>query len=86
WIVLVMWTPAYLKQSPLVMSLVVLALDVAVFFVAFMDLELISRSFAPIAGTFLLIGGILGIYVASAIVLNTAFSKNVLPMPGPILK
>ncbi|MDD3271120.1 MAG: GPR1/FUN34/YaaH family transporter [Syntrophomonadaceae bacterium] len=86
WIVLVMWTPAYLKQSPLVMSLVVLALDVAVFFVAFMDLELISRSFAPIAGTFLLIGGILGIYVASAIILNTAFSKNVLPMPGPILK
>ena len=86
WIVLIMWTPAYLKQSPLVMSLVVLALDAGVFFVAFMDLQLISHSYAALTSKFLLAGGILGIYVASAIVLNTAFSKNVLPMPGPILK
>lgn len=85
-IILILWTPAYLKQSPLAMGLCVLALDVAVFFVAFMDLTLIARTYASVAAFFLLIAGILGIYVASAIVLNTAFSKTVLPMPGPMLK
>lgn len=85
-IILILWTPAYLKQSPLVMSLVVLFLDVAVFFVAMMDGGWIAKTYAPVAANFMLAGGICGIYVASAIILNTAFGKSVLPMPGPILK
>lgn len=86
WIVLILWTPAYLKQSPLVMSLVVLFLDIGVFFVAFMDGGWISHSYAPMAANFILAGGICGIYVASAIILNTCFGRAILPMPGPILK
>ncbi len=86
WITLILWTPAYLKQSPAIMSLVVLSLDIAVFFVAFMDIGWLGHQYSPIAAYFLLIGGILGIWVASAIILNTAFGKTVLPMPGPFLK
>lgn len=86
WITLILWTPAYLKQSPLVMSLVVLLLDIAVFFVAFMDIGWMDPSYSTVAAPFLLAAGICGIYVASAIILNGAFGRAVLPMPGPILK
>ncbi|MDD3879245.1 MAG: GPR1/FUN34/YaaH family transporter [Syntrophomonas sp.] len=86
WLTLILWTPAYLKQSPLVMSLIVLLLDIAVFFVAFMDIGWLSHSYGPIAANFLLAGGVLAIYLAAGIVLNTAFGRAVLPMPGPILK
>jgi len=86
-IAIVLWTPAYLKASPAFMSLAVLFLDVAVVLVALTDLGLIPKAtFSPIAGWFLLICGIFGLYVASAIVLNTAFGRAVLPMPGPFLK
>lgn len=84
-IALIMWTPAYFK-SPLIMSLAVLALDVAVPIICLMDLGLVSHALAPVAAYFLLLTGILGLYVASAIVLNTAYGKAILPMPGPIVK
>jgi len=84
-ITLVLWTPAYLKQSPLIMSLCVLALDLGVFFVAFMDLGILARTYSSAAAICLLFSGIFGLYVASAIILNTAFERTVLPMPGPIL-
>ncbi|HBK52898.1 acetate uptake transporter family protein [Syntrophomonas wolfei] len=86
WLSLILWTPAYLKQSPLVMSLIVLLLDVAVFFVAFMDIGWLGHSYAPVAAIFLLASGVLAIYLAAAIILNTAFGRAVLPLPGPILK
>lgn len=86
-ITLILWTPAYLKQSPMVMGLLVLLLDVAVFFVAMTDLAWMDKSvYGPLAGDFLLGSGICGIYVAAAIILNTAFGKSVIPMPGPIMK
>jgi len=83
--VLLIWTPAYFKGS-LAMSLVVLALDVACPIVALTDLQILSKAYAPIAGNFLLIAGIIGIYVSSAIVLNTAFGKTILPLGNPIIK
>ncbi len=84
---LLMWTPAYLKRAPKPLALCVLFLDVAVPLVALRDLELIPNSFAnPVAGWFLLAGGIMGIYVATAIINNGAFGRKVLPMPGPFLK
>lgn len=84
-IALLVWTPAYFK-GPLFMTLLVLSLDVAVPIVAFKDMGLLAASWGPIAGLFLLIAGIFGLYVSSAIVLNTAYGKQVLPMPGPIVK
>lgn len=85
-ITLLLWTPAYLKESPAVMSLVVLLLDVVVFIVTFMDMGKLAHSYAPIAGYLALLAGFGAIWVAAAGILNTAFGKKVLPMPGPILK
>jgi uncharacterized protein len=83
---LVLWTPAYMK-SVLVMSSLVISLDIAVWIVTFMDLGMIARAeWAPIAGWFLLIGGILGLYMASAVILNGAFGKVLLPTGPAILK
>lgn len=86
WITLILWTPAYLKESPAVMSIVVLLLDVAVFFVTFMDMGVVAHSYAPIASYFCFAAGIGSIWVSSAGILNAAFGKTVIPMPGPILK
>jgi succinate-acetate transporter protein len=86
WITLILWTPAYLKQSPAIMSLVVLLLDVGVFFVTFMDMGKVSHHYSSIAAYFILVAGALALWVAAAGILNAAFGKTVLPMPGPILK
>jgi hypothetical protein len=85
-ITLILWTPAYLKESSAVMGLVVLLLDVTVFCVTFMDMGKLSHSFAPIAGYCALAAGCGALWIASAAILNTAFGKTILPMPGPILK
>jgi uncharacterized protein len=84
---LLLWTPAYLKRAPKPLALLVLFLDVAVPMLALRDLEVVPKSIAnPLAGWTLLAGGILGIYVATAIINNGAFGRKVLPMPGPFLK
>jgi len=84
---LLLWTPAYLKRSPAMLTMVILALDIGVPIVALRDLKILPAATwnAP-AGWFLLIAGIFGIYVASAIIVNDAYGKKLFPMPGPILK
>lgn len=85
-ITLLFWTAAYLKESPAIMSLVVLLLDVGVFFVTFMDMGVLAHSFAPVAAYSLLAAGLGALWVASATIVNTAYGRTVLPMPGPFLK
>jgi len=82
---LILWTPAFFK-TPLVLSLIVLALDVSLPFITLIDLGILSSSYAIIPAWGLLIAGILGIYLAAAIVVNGAFGREVYPMPGPIIK
>jgi len=84
-IVIMLWTPAFLK-TPLVLSLIVFALNIALPFITLMDLGILSHSFAVIPAWALLIAGILGIYLSAAIIVNTAFGREVYPMPGPIIK
>ena len=84
-VVVLLWTPAFFK-TPLVLSLIVLGLDVALPFITLIDLGILPKSFSPIPGWTLLVVGILGIYLSSAIIVNTAFGKEVYPMPGPIIK
>lgn len=85
-IALLLWTPAYFK-SPLMLTLAVLALDVAVPLIALMDMGLIAKSWAaPVAGNFLMLAGLFALYLSSAIVVNTEFGKQIFPMPGPICK
>ena len=83
---LTVWTLAYLKESNALLSIAVILIDVAAFMIAFMDMAVLSAAFRPIAGTLLFIAGWLGLYIASAIIVNTAYGKSVLPLPGPILK
>jgi uncharacterized protein len=87
-IVVLLWTPAYFK-SPLMLTLIVLALDTALPFIIFEKIGLwkdCKETFAHIAGWALLMAGIFGIYLASAIIVNTAFGKKIYPNPGPLVK
>jgi len=85
-IALFVWTPAYFK-SPLSLLAIVLALDVAVPIITFHDMGVLTAVWAsPTAGLFLLIAGIFGLYTASAIILNTAYGKVVLPTGAPLVK
>lgn len=90
WLVLALallfWTPAYLKRAPKPLALVVLFLDIGVPMVALRDLEVVSKSIAnPIAGWTILASGIMGIYVATAIINNGAYGRKVMPMPKAFL-
>ncbi len=85
-ITLVIWTFGYLKTSPLCLNLAVICLDVACILIAFHDLGVMGPSSAIIAGNFLLLTGIMGLYTAGAIILNTSFGRTILPMGGPVIK
>lgn len=79
-------TPAYLTGTPFLFTALVFA-DVAIWAVALQDLQLVAAATAsPIAGWFLLITGILGLYIAAGVVLNTTFNKTILPLGTPIVK
>ena len=82
-IALLAWTPAYFK-SPLSLLAVVLALDVAVPLIALMDMQVLSSTFSPVAGNFLLLAGLFGLYTATAVVLNTVYGRVILPTGGQI--
>lgn len=84
-IALLMWTPAFFK-TPLVLSLIVLALDISLPFITLMDLGILPKTFSTIPAYGLLTAGILGIYLSAAMIVNAAFGKEVYPMPGPIIK
>jgi len=87
WLAAALWltlmTPNYLKSTKLLFYAVVI-IDVAVWAIVGIDLGLGSKAvLAPIVAWGLLIGGIIGIYLAAAIALNTTFGKTVLPVPSP---
>lgn len=68
------------------MASAVLSLDVAVVLIALMDIGLLGASFKPIAAYALLITGLLGIYLSSAIIVNTAYGKSIFPITKPWVK
>jgi len=82
---LLLWTPAYFKGTG-VLALAVVSLDVACPLIAFMDIGWLSATYKPIAADALLFTGILAIYLCSALILNTAYGKSILPIPGPWVK
>ncbi|MEI6856937.1 MAG: hypothetical protein V5784_05430 [Psychrilyobacter sp.] len=79
---LILWTPAFFKSTRL-LTIVILALDVSLPFVTLMDLGVLPRTYAVIPAWGFLTAGIVAIYLASAIVVNTAYGKTVYPLPGP---
>lgn len=84
-----LWAPAFFK-SPAMLTVVVLALGLALPFIAFMDMKIFSEGFAkvgaPIAAWSLLVSGCSAIYLSAATILNGAYGKTILPNPGPLYK
>ncbi len=78
-IVVYLWTPAFFKTFSL-LSLIVLALDVALPFIVLVDLKVLSADFSPIAAYALLVSGIIAIYLSAALVVNTTFGKKIYPV------
>lgn len=83
-IVIIAWMPAYFK-APFTLWLLVLALCVGVPAVCLMDLQVFTgAAVAHVAAYSLLIAGLLGIYNATALILNTTFERTVLPTGTPV--
>ncbi|MCL2167034.1 MAG: hypothetical protein FWH49_07100, partial [Clostridiales bacterium] len=73
------WTPAFFKSFGL-LSLVVLALDVALPFIALIDLKVLPGSLSPIPAYALLAAALIAIYLSGALVVNTTFGRKVYPI------
>ena len=80
-LVMWLWTPAFFKPKFSLLSIIVLLLDVALPFVVLRDFGVEPVVMGHIGGTFLLLTGLVGLYLSAAIVVNNAYGKKVLPLP-----
>jgi succinate-acetate transporter protein len=78
-LVVYLWTPAFMKSFGL-LSLVVLALDVALPFITLIDLKVLPKSFSVIPAYALLAAALFAIYLSAALVINTTFGKKIFPV------
>ena len=87
WIVLalvtILWTPAFFKKFG-ILSLIVLALDIALPFLAIIDIGILDAALAAdlkiVPAFAMLAAGLLAIYLSAATVVNTAFGKKIYPL------
>ena len=79
-IVLLLWTPAFFKPFGL-LSVIVALLDVALPFIALIDLGILPASFGQIPAWALLGAGLVAVYLCSAMVVNNAYGRVVYPLP-----
>jgi len=80
-IVLLLWTPAFLKPFSL-LSVLVLVLNVALPFLALVDLKVLPKSMAVVPAYALLVAAIVAVYFSAALVVNTTRGKTVYPVIG----
>ena len=78
-VAVLLWTPAFLKSFNL-LSLIVLALDVALPFITLLDLQVLPSAFSPVPAYALLTSGVIALYFSAAIVVNTAYGKTIYPV------
>jgi hypothetical protein len=78
-------TPAYMK-STLLLFIVVVLLDIALWFIFLLDMGIVSAAVKPVIGWTLITAGFVAVYIIGAIVNNSVFNKSVLPLPGAIVK
>ena len=76
---LLLWTPAFLKTFSL-LSLIVIAIDVALPFITLIDLGVLSARFSVIPAYALLVAALLAIYLSAALIVNTAYGRKVYPV------
>jgi succinate-acetate transporter protein len=78
-LVVYLWTPAFLKSFNL-LSLIVLALDVALPFITLVDLKVLPAGFGSVAAYALLVSGLIAIYFSAALIVNGVYGKKVYPV------
>jgi len=87
--IVILWTPAFYKGSGL-LFLMILVLDIAVPCVVIADLKIfapeVSAIFSTAAGWLLLVCGIMGIYLSSALLVNATYDKEVFKTPKSFYK
>ena len=82
---LIGFTPAYLK-GPKLMFLLVVIVDICLVLIALIDMAAIPKAaYAAPVGWMLFLVGVMGLYLATAVMLNTAFGKSVLPTTTPFI-
>lgn len=85
-IFLVAWTPAYFHGTSILATALIIV-DVSVVCVAFMDIGILNKEVGdPLAAYCFLGCGILALYLATAIIMNTEYGKSILPITGPWIK
>jgi succinate-acetate transporter protein len=78
-LVVYLWTPAFLKSFGL-LSLVVLALDVALPFITLNDFQILPAHLRAIPAYALLVAALFAIYLSAALVINTTFGRRIFPI------
>ena len=84
-LVTALWTPAFFR-APLPLTGIVLCLDVAIPFIVLADLKILPHGYIVIPGHALLAAALIAVYYSGAMIINEAFGKKILPIPGPICK
>lgn len=80
-----LWTPAFMKTFNM-LSLIILCLDIACPVIALMDLSILPKEASFIPAYALLFAGIVGVYYAAALIVNTAYGKKVYPILDRVWK
>lgn len=76
---LILWTPAFLKKFSL-LSIIILLVDIALPFIALVDLAIIPKSFGVISAWSLLGAAVVALYLSAAMVVNTTYGKKIYPI------
>lgn len=85
-LVISFWTPALLKMTPKVFNFAVLGIDLALVLLSLNSLGMLTPIFVMLLGYDLLLIGILTLWVAAAMILNSTFQKTILPVGAPLIK
>lgn len=85
-LIVTLWTPAVLKLTPMVFNLAVILIDVALLCLSLMSFQVLPPALMPILGADLLVIGLLTLWVAGAMILNSTFQKPILPVGSPLIK
>jgi len=85
---LTLLTPAYARGSSALMFIMVCLVDVVLWMIVGMDTKWLGNPaiLKPIAGYLLILVGLCGNYLGAAAIVNGAFGKVLLPVPGPVVK
>lgn len=84
-IVLIVLTPCFLYASGLFVVLLLCA-DFGVMFIALVGFGILPLPFLTIAAWLILALGLIALYSAAAIMLNTSMGKMKFPLGGPVIK